>query len=154
MAKEWKSASVTCPTCSLFLSLSNIFPCCFPLSHFCQSFSCHKIFYFSSFFLLITWLKKVAWHLPILFVSDHFVSSFHNTISFDFFAAFSVGTTFLLSSFFYSYIEIVQALHPYIKMGSIQHSRALLVWMEMYLFIITHFILWKLIFVCAILDAI
>ena len=62
------SASVTLPTLSYFVSLSNIFSHCFhplrfpliiPVVTRCSSFS-----------LLIAWPKKIAWHLRILFISD------------------------------------------------------------------------------------
>ena len=49
--------------------------------------SCHKM---SSFSLLITWPKTVAWHLYILFMGDLVVSASFNTISFDFFAVHEI----------------------------------------------------------------
>ena len=52
----------------------------------------------SSFSLLITWPKKVAWHLLNLFMSDLVVSALFRLISLQSmrFVAFSTGTTFLL----------------------------------------------------------
>ena len=95
----------------------------------------------SSFSLLIIWPKKVLWYLHILFKSDLVISASLNTISFDFFSVYEIRSISSrnyispASSFFCSCFEIiVQTSIPYIKMSSMQHSRALLVWMEMYVF--------------------
>ena len=66
------SASVASPTFSRFVSQSNIFSCCIPPLHFPSIIPDH-----SSFSLLITWPKKVAYHLrtSILFMSGLVVSA-------------------------------------------------------------------------------
>ena len=136
-------ASFTPPVFSLFVRKSKFFSRVLPLlrvssiipvvTRFLQllqdSSSCYKIPPVvtrflqllqdsSSFPFLITWPKRVAWRLCILFISD-FVSAPHDTISFDFFAvheivAFSAGTS---ASSFYSFFicfEIIHVSHPYI----------------------------------------
>ena len=87
----------------------------------------------SSFFLLNTWPKKFVWCEHILFMTHLAMSVSGNTVLFDFFAVSEIGSILcrnhisVASSFDRSCFEIVQASHPYIIMGSIQLSRALLV---------------------------
>ena len=111
-------ASLTHPIFSHFAGPSNIFPCRFYLFPLvitrCASFS-----------VLITWQKRFAWRLCILFYTYIFnlrvilcqLLVTLNLLSLQSmrFVAFSLGIKFLFCSCF----EIVQALHPYIKMGSI-----------------------------------
>ena len=77
---------------------------------------------------LVSWPKK----------SDRIVSASRNTVLLDFFVVHEIHS---FASSFFICLEIVQTLRPYIRIGSIQHFRALLVWMKMYLFVSAHFIL-------------
>ena len=54
-----------------------------------------------SFSLLITWPKKIAWHLCILFMNDLVVSASRNTISFDFFAVNEIRNILQRNQFFF-----------------------------------------------------
>ena len=116
------SASVTPPTFSHFVSLSNIFL----LFFLCCGFSSitQVVTRCSSLSFLVAWPKTVAWRLRILFKSD-LVSASCNTIWFDFSAVHEIHSILcrnhisVVSSFFCNCFKIVQASHPYIKMGSI-----------------------------------
>ena len=98
----------------------------------------------------------------ILFMSDLIVSASRNSVSFNIFAVHEICSflrrdqiSVAFSFFFCNCFEIVQALQPYIRMGLVNHSKVyLLVWMQMYLFVSTNFILWTFIFICATIDAI
>ena len=111
------------PTLNNFVSPSNIFSHCFPL--LCFPLIILIVTRCSIFFLLITKPKKLAWHLLILFMSDLVVSASCNTVLFDFFAVHEIHSILqrnqmsVASSFFCTCFEIVQALHPYVRMGSI-----------------------------------
>ena len=121
---------------SYFESPSNIFWCCFGtiipvVTRFC------------TFSLLLTCPKKVAWRLLILFMLNLVVSASCN--SFGWFLYSPWDFLILLSPVSFVTFEIVQALYWYIRMGSIEHFRALLfVRIEMWLFVSIDFILWKL----------
>ena len=114
------SASVTLPNWkTLLVSPFNILSRSFRLLRFSSSTRC------SSFPLLITWTKKVARRLRILFISDLVVLASRNTVSFDFFEVDKIRSIHLknhisvASSFFCTCFEIVEASHPYIRTGSI-----------------------------------
>ena len=90
-------------------------------------------------FLSFHHIANVAWRFHILFISNFIVSASCNTISFDFYAFHQIciilhkKNILVASSFFCGCFAIVQASHPFIRMGSIKHSMALfLVWIEMY----------------------
>ena len=109
------SASVICPTFIYSASLSNIFSRCFPPVAFSLDHSnCHKMFKF-----LIIWPKKVAWlwRLYIVFTSDLVVWGSCNIVSPDFFEVNDICCILcrnhisVSSSFFCSYLDIVQAVH-------------------------------------------
>ena len=121
------SASVTHPTFSHFLSRSNIFSCCFPLL---QSFQLSQDILVSLFSSCVQ--KRLPGVLHILFMSDLVLLASHITGLNDFFAVHEfciflcMNHISVVPSFFDNCFEIVQALHPYTRMGSILHSRALL----------------------------
>ena len=135
------SASVTLPTLNHFVTLSNIFSHCFLLLRF-QSII-PVVARYSSFSLLITWPKKVAWRLHIFCMSNLVVSAFRNTVQQHFFAVHKIlcihqrNHIFVASSFFCTCFEIVQALHPYIRTGSIYMAFQLFLSELMWLFVST-----------------
>ena len=115
-------ASVTLPTLSHFVRPSNIFSRCFLLQRFPSIILVIPRSF--SFSLLITWSKKISLYFGILIMSDLVVAAFCNTVSLDFFAVHEIHN-FLrrnhmtdASSFFYTCLEIVQASHSNIKIGS------------------------------------
>ena len=101
---------VTCPTLSPFVNTSNNFSSCFPLI-------IQVVTRYSCFFLLITWPKKVAWHLPFLFMNYLVVLASCVTVSCNFFAIHEVPSILcrshicVTSSFFCMCFEVVKALH-------------------------------------------
>ena len=138
------SASVTFHTLTKFVSPSNIFSRCFT-SITSEVTRC------SSFFLFITWPKQVTWFLYILFMSNLFLSAAHKTVWFDLFSVHEIHSIFrgnhisVVTSFLCTCFEIAQALHPFIRMGSIYQSRnLLLVWIKVWLLVNYDFDLWKL----------
>ena len=87
-------------------------------------------FFLRSFHMLqdvpISLLKKVAWHLHILFMSDLVVSAFHNTVSFDFFVVHEICIILIGTSFLLPLVSLAALLkssrlriHSFIRMGSI-----------------------------------
>ena len=86
------SASVTLPALSQIVNLSNIFSNFSLVAFSFYPFSFHNniIQLYSSFSLLITWPKKVAWRLHILFMDGLVVSASCDTVSFDFFAGHEI----------------------------------------------------------------
>ena len=109
------SVSVTRPTPSHFVIPSNLLfsPAALSVDHS----SCHKMFLFLSSHHRA---KNVPSRLPILFMRDLVVSASRSSVSFGFFAFHEIrsilhGTHFFLPPISF---EIVQASHPYIRMGS------------------------------------
>ena len=80
--------SVPQSTLSRFVSPSNIFSRCFRLLRFPSIIP--VVIRCSSFSLLTTWPKKVAWRLCILITSHLVMSASHNIVSFDFFAVHEI----------------------------------------------------------------
>ena len=76
---------------SYFVGQSTIFSPCFPLLRFLSIIP--VVTRCSSFPLLITWPKRVALRLIILFMSYFVVLASRNTISFDFFAVHEIRGT-------------------------------------------------------------
>ena len=104
-----------------------------------QSFQLSQDFVLS----LFSWHVQKRWRLLILFMLNLVVSASCN--SFGWFLYSPWDFLILLSPVSFVTFEIVQALYWYIRMGSIEHFRALLfVRIEMWLFVSIDFILWKL----------
>ena len=97
-------------------------------------------------------------HVP----TSNVVSVSRNTNSFDLITMHEIRNILLryisvASSFFSKFLKLSKhRIHSqYIRIGSLKLSRTLIVmWTEMHLFVRTDFILWKIIFGCAILDEI
>ena len=104
------SVSVTLPTLSHFVSPSNIFSNCFPLLRF-PSFI-PVITKCSSFSLDITWPKKVARRLCILFMGDLVVSTSCNTVLFDFFAFHDIYSILQRNHISVSFVPVLKLYKP------------------------------------------
>ena len=93
------STSVTLPILSHFVSPSNIFSLRFPLLRLSLIIPIDKRF--SIIPLLITWPKKVAWRLRILFMSilKFDVFGFCNTGSFHFFSVHEIRSILCKNQF-------------------------------------------------------
>ena len=119
-------ASVTRPPLPTLVvhitSFHAVFPSIIQVDTRCSSFS----------LLTFTWLKTVVQRLRILFISNLVVSASRNTVSFDFFLVHEIHSILrrnhnsVSSNFFCNCFEIIEASYPYIRMGSLMHSRALL----------------------------